>query len=66
MSWLSVSWLKYSTELIDHCAIIRARRSTGKINTSVVAFLEETEDGLEERAEVPEEEEHHTEDSLHG
>ncbi|XP_058969432.2 protein polybromo-1 isoform X2 [Pocillopora verrucosa] len=45
---------------------LKARRSTGKINTSVVAFLEETEDGLEERAEVPEEEEHHTEDSLHG
>ncbi|RMX46781.1 hypothetical protein pdam_00021032 [Pocillopora damicornis] len=44
---------------------LKARRSTGKINTSVVAFLEETEDGLEERAEVPEEEEH-TEDSLHG
>lgn len=44
----------------------RARRSTGKMSTSVTALLDETEDFGEEGSEVPEEEEQYPEDSLHG
>lgn len=45
----------------------RARRSTGKMSTSVTALLDETDtDFGEEGSEVPEEEEQYLEDSLHG
>ena len=36
------------------------------MTTSVAALLHETEDIGEERSELPEEEEHYTEDSVHG
>lgn len=48
------------------CTICRARRSAGKMSTSVTALLDETEDFKEQGSEMPEEEEQFPEDSLHG
>ncbi|KAJ7360053.1 hypothetical protein OS493_019144 [Desmophyllum pertusum] len=45
---------------------LKARRSTGKMSTSVTALLNETEDLREEGSEMPEEEDQYPEDSLHG
>lgn len=71
--WLFNPTLRFKSHGVGHvvkllfvCIVSRARRSMGKMSTSVTALLNETEDFGDEGSEVPEEEEQYLEDSLHG